>query len=366
MKAECQSEKIKDAIVRAERITGKNLALPVLGSILCIASGKTLRFRATNLNLGVEIEVPAKIEKEGVVAVKGSILAGFFSTLTKNEPVTIVGNGENLTLTTKTSTVVLKTYNHDDFPTIPMVDDGESFSIPTKVLFDGIKSVSYSASFSDIKPEIASVYIYNEGEFLVFVATDSFRLAEKKIKVKGLPDHISILLPYKNIVEVLRVIPEENDTLTIHCTKNQIGITGDGFYITSRVIDGVFPDYRQIIPKDAVTTISVLKQELIQALKVSNVFSDKFNQISLQARPRDKFITLHAQNADIGETTAKVEATIEGESIEMHFNYRYFVECFQSITKESIELKAHGEGRAMIITGVNDASFLYLVMPMNR
>jgi DNA polymerase-3 subunit beta len=365
MKAECQGEKIKDAIIRADRITGKNLALPILGSILCIASGKTIKLRATNLSLGLEIEIPAKIEKEGVCAVKGLILSAFFSTLSKNEPVSFVGDGDTLTITTKTNKVVLKTQNHEDFPTIPFVE-GEEIVLPQKTFTEGIKSVSYSASFSDIKPEISSVYIYSEGEFLIFVATDSFRLAEKRFKVKGIPEGISLIIPYKNVIELLRVLPEDNDELLLKFSKNQLALVLGGIYITSRIIDGVFPDYKQIIPKEPTTTVTVLKQEILQALKVSNVFSDKFNQITLTARPKDKYIALFAKNNDIGETTARIEGIVNGNSIEMNFNYKYFFECFQSIIKESVELRAHGEGKAMIITGVNDASFLYLIMPMNR
>ena len=365
MKVECQSEKIKEAVLKAERVTGKNLALPVLGSILCVASGKSLKLRSTNLSLGLEIEIPAKIEKEGVLAVKGSTLAGFFSTLNKNETISLEQENETLLIKSKNSKVVLNTQNYDDFPTIPPIS-GKEVTIMSKTFLEGIKSVYFSASYSDIKPEINSVYLYSENGYLIFVSTDSFRLAEKRVKVKDIPDNVSIIIPLKNIIEILRVVPDENEELKIIMSKNQIAIVSVGFYLSSHVIDGIFPDYKQIIPKEITTTITSLKADVLQALKVSNVFSDKFNQITLLANPQKKLMSVYAKNSEVGETTSQINSTMTGEKIEMNFNFKYFFECFQSINKESIQIKSAGANKPLIIGGIGDNSFLYLVMPMNK
>jgi len=365
MKAECQGEKIKEAISKAERITGKNLALPVLSSILCIATEKSLKFRSTNLSLGIEIEIPAKISKEGAVAITGSTLASFFSSFQKNESVTLEQKDDTLFVTTKNNKVVFKTQNYDDFPNIPEIN-GKEFIIPAKSFGDGLKSVSFSASFSDIKPEISSVYIYSDNGYLIFVSTDSFRLAEKRIKIKDIPDAISILIPLKNVIEILRVLPDENSDLTVKISKNQISLISNGFYLTSHIIDGVFPDYKQIIPKESTTTITALRSDLLQALKISNIFSDKFNQITFLANPLKKLTSIYAKNSDIGENTTNINANLTGEKIEMNFNFKYFFECFQVINKESVQIKSFGANKPLIITGVGDNSFLYLVMPMNR
>ncbi len=365
MKLECGSEKLKKGISLAEKITGKNLTLPVLSSVLFIASENSLKLRATNLSLGVEIEIPAKVEKEGMVAISGSVLSGIFSNITQNENVNFESEEGNLLVETKKSKIKLKGQPYDDFPTIPRVQ-GEEFEVDSKKLIEGIKSVYYSSSVSDIKPEISSVYIYSDEENLIFVSTDSFRLAEKKVKVKGVLEISGILIPYKNISEILRFFGESEEKIKVCFNKNQISFSTEGVYLTSRIIDGIFPDYRQIIPKELKTEAVVLRQDLLNALKLSNVFSDKFSQINLSIKPKEKLFELSSQNNDVGENKTRLDAAVKGEDLDISFNYKYFLDCFQSINSDSVVIKINQASKPMIVSGNGDSSFTYLIMPMNR
>ncbi len=364
MKVECSIEKIREAIISADRITGKNLTLPILGAILIIAEGKTIKIRATNLSLGIEIEVPAKIDQEGVVAIKSDIISTVFGSI-QNGMVSFHMDGDMFCITTKQNTISVKTLPSDDFPTIPVVS-GESFSIQGKKFIEGIRAVAYSAAVSDIKPEISSVYIYPDQESLVFVATDSFRLAEKKITVKKVPEFSGILIPFKNISEIVRIIGEYNDDIAICFSKNQMSILYESVYITSRLIDGIFPDYKQIIPKEFTTTITVLKSELVQALKVSNIFSDKFNQITLSIDPVKKHCGIYSKNVDIGENNTTLDTALSGLPIDVSLNHRYMVDCFQSIHTDSVTLSFTLPNKPVVLEGVSDKTFMYLIMPMNR
>ncbi len=365
MKIECSINKIKNALISVERVTGKNLTLPVLGSVLWVASGKTLKLRATNLNIGIEIEIPAKVEKEGVVAVRGDILSSLFNILQGDLNVNFELINGNLLVKTNTSTIILKTIPNEDFPTIPQIE-GDAIKIPAHKFIEGIKSVYYSASISEIKPEIGSVYIYPEDDMLVFVSTDSFRLAEKKIKIKQKLSFEGLLIPFKNTVEIVKIFDNIDGDLNLKIQKNQISITIDNIYFTSRVVDGVFPDYKQIIPKNPTTNIIVLKQDLISSLKISNIFSDKFNQIGLIVKPSEKFFEIESKNSDIGENNTTIEAVLKGEPVSANFNYKYILDCFQSISGDSLSIELNGNNKPMIIKGVGDPSFMYLVMPMNR
>ena len=365
MKLECQIEKIKNALITVERITGKNLTLPVLGSVLWVATEKTLKLRATNLNIGIEVEIPAKIEKEGVVAIRGDILSSLFSVIQNDSMVSFELINNNLSVKTKNSTILLKSISHEDFPTIPIVE-GEELIIPAKKFIEGIRSVYYSASISEIKPEIGSVYIYPEDDMLVFVSTDSFRLAEKKVKIKQKLTFGGILIPFKNTVEILKVFENSDEDLKITLQKNQISFSTSNIYLTSRVVDGSFPDYKQIIPKVSTTNAVVLKQDFISSLKISNVFSDKFNQVTFNIKPKDKFFEIESKNIDTGENTTFVSAALSGEDVSANFNYKYILDCFQSVGGDSLNLDLNGNNKPMIIKAIGDASFMYLIMPMNR
>lgn len=365
MKIECSIDKIKNALTTVSRLTGKNLTLPVLSSVLWSVENNNLILRATNLNIGIEIKIKTKTEESGVFAVKNEILFNFFQNIPNEQNVVFENSGDSLKIKTKTNSTIIKTTPHEDFPTIPKVV-GDSFLINSQRFIDGLKSVYYSSSISEIKPEIGSVYIYPQDDTLVYVATDTFRLAEKRIKIKQNLVFDGVLIPYKNITEIIKVFDSLDGDLKITLQKNQISIESDGIYLTSRVVDGVFPDYKQIIPKESKTEIVVLKQDLIQALKISNVFSDKFNQISFCVKTKENVFKIDSKNIDTGENSSYITSTIKGEDVDVFFNYKYVIDCFQSTTADSLILKLDGPNKPMIIKQVGDQSFLYLVMPMNK
>ncbi|NVN96648.1 DNA polymerase III subunit beta [Candidatus Nomurabacteria bacterium] len=365
MKLECSIEKIKNALMTVDRITGKNLTLPVLGSVLWVATGKTLKLRATNLNIGIEVEIPVKIEKEGVVAIRSDILSSLFSILSGDSIVSFEMVNDNLSVKTKTNTIILKSIPSDDFPTIPVIE-GEVLNISAKKFLEGVKSVYYSASVSEVKPEIGSVYIYPEEDLLVFAATDSFRLAEKKVKIKQKLSFGGILIPFKNTLEIIKVFDGIDEDIKITLQKNQISFFTSNIYLTTRVVDGAFPDYKQIVPKNSTTEAILLKQDFISSLKISNIFSDKFNNVTFNVKPEEKVFEIEAKNTDIGENITLIAGALTGENITLNFNYKYIIDCFLSINTDSVVLMFNGNNRPMIIKPIGDSSFMYLVMPMNR
>ena len=366
MKAECLKEKFCQAVSKVEKITGKNMTLPILACILIEAKGNFLILKATNLDLGIEIKIPAKIQTDGVVAVPGAILNGFLSNLFGNNNLTLEEKDGNLSIVCANSQTTIKSFSIDDFPTIPKVKEGKIYELNSQDLVKGLKSVWYSASLSSIKPELSSVYIHSKEDGLVFVATDSFRLAEKVVKFKKNSEFEQILIPFKNVVDLLKIISDEKDSLAINFTKNQLSFEYKDIYIVSRIIDGVFPDYQQIIAKDFKTEVILLKQDFINILKLSNIFADNFNQINIKISPKNKVVEIKSKNANVGENVNRLSASVTGEEIEINFNHKYIIDCFQSIEADSITLSFNGLNKPMVIRGVGDKTFTYLVMPMNR
>lgn len=366
MKAKCIREKLQTAVAQVEKVAGKNLSLPVLNSILLEAAGSSISLRATNLNVGVEITIPAKIESAGSVAVKGSLLNTFLSQMKKDDTVELESSEGNITITTESSSTLLKSYSTEDFPTLPKIESKTRFSLPVEVLLEGVKAVAYSAAVSDIKPEISSVYIYQSENELVFVATDSFRLAEKKVKIKNIPEFEGVLVPIKNIQDVVRVLGGESGDIEIVIGENQIVFLSESLYITSRLIDGVFPDYQQIVPKEFSTEVTVLTEDIAQAIRVVDIFSDKFNQVDISVSGELKKCILSSRNEEVGQNQTALQVAIDGEDIETSINHKYLNDVFQSINTDSLTLFFVAPSKPLVVKGVNDTSFMYLIMPMNR
>lgn len=365
MNITCTTEKLKNAVSLAERMTGKALTLPTLHAILLIASGNSIKIRSTNLALGVEIEIPATVEEEGSVLIKGEVLASVCNHLSDASEVRLTLENDNLTIQTPQHMTVIKSLPADEFPTLPVVE-GEQIELKTSILQEGIRSVYFCAAMTDIKPEIASIFIYSDENNICFVATDSFRLAEKKIVVKGIPEISKILIPFKNIADILRVLDVAPETIRITYSRNQIAFFANGLYLTSRLIDGGFPPYQLIIPKETTTKVVLLKQELLNTLRLSTIFADKFFQVSFAIPEDKKNITLSSKNSDVGSSVSIVDAAVEGEPIEVDFNLKYFLDVFQALSGDSVAISFTQPNKPIVVKSVSDNSFLYLLMPTNR
>ncbi len=364
MKFECNKEKLQELVVKIEKTTSRNATLPILSCILLVVKDKTLTLKATNLEVGSELILPVRVEKEGVVAVSGSLFSQILSSLKTNKNLTIEEKDGGVEIKTIETTVFLKTNPYEEFPLIPRIEADKKIVIKVKDIILGIKSVVYSASLSTIKPELGSIYIYQETNTLIFVATDSFRLAEKKIVVKNIEQFPSILIPYKNALEIVRLFEGVDEEVEFLITKNQISLEHQHIFITSRVVDGVFPDYTQIIPKENIATALVLKQDIINGIKSLSVFSDKFNQIIFTLTKEG--IVLETKNNDIGEGKTVVVGKVTGEMVKVKFNQKYITDAFSTLTDESILLSFSEERKPLVIEGASNKSFKYLVMPMNN
>ena len=187
------------------------------------------------------------------MAVEAQILNQLLNSLTKDEKIILESVNDNISINTNKTTTLLKSQESEDFPKIPRIIDGYNLSLPLLSFILAVKSVIYASSISDIKPEISSVYIYQTNGYLYFVATDSFRLAEKRIVWQGNDNFLPLIIPFKNINNIIRILDQEDGDLEIQATENQISFITNNFYLTSRVINSIFPDYRQIIPKESKT-----------------------------------------------------------------------------------------------------------------
>jgi len=364
MKISCILENLKNAVALAERSSAKNQSLPVLNSIYLNGENGKVTLRSTNLETALEINLPAKIEESGSIVVSAKVLNSFLSNI-KGDKVILQNQKDNLLVKTDNSKTVLRGYPKDEFPLFPKVDKGVSFSLSPEELINIIESVAPAASLSDIKPELSSLFFRLFKNTLKVAATDSFRLAEKTIMSKNFnsDSSVSILVPSRAAEEIARIF-KNDQYLTISFNKNQISIESDSTKFITRLVEGVFPDYEQIIPKSFDTEAIVKKEEILHQLKLSSVFTGRLNDISFFINPKEGKILLSVSNPDIGEHSSSLDAKIQGEEVELKFNWRYLMDGISCVNSEYVVLSLNNNQSPMLIKGKGDAAFLYLAMPM--
>jgi DNA polymerase-3 subunit beta len=365
MKFDCGIEQLSSAVSLTNRFVERRANLPVLGSILLVAENNRLILRATNLECGVEVTVQAKVSEEGIAAVPGGTLSGFLGNA-KGKSVSGHLSGGVLKLETERASASIKTTAHEDFPILPQVAASSSFSAKTSDLARAMRSVAYCASTSAIKPELQSILIYSEAGRLFAVATDSFRLAEKTVPLRSKGEVPQLLIPARNAMELYKILETSNNDAEVYYNEHQVSTHIGPIYYTSRLLDGAFPNYRQILPKSFSTEAVVLREDMSQTLKSLSIFADKSSQVSFSVDPKSKTVVFSSRNPDVGEQISTLRATISGEAVSMNFNGRYLADSLQAITGESVRLHTNGPGKPLLVKDASDDSFFYLAMPMNR
>ncbi len=364
MKITINQQKLIHTLELVTRVSIKHVTLPVLQCVLITVKEGIVTFKATNLEISIEVTVEAQVEMDGVVAVSATTLLQSVQYITKKDIILSVTDGV-VSVDSGSGKTTINTILYDEFPSISKLNTPGT-EIQKNLFSLGIKTVAFAASQSSIKPELGSVYIQQKKEHsLTFVATDSFRLMEKTVPQKNFILDQTLLIPQKNAVELAKIcdLLESNPTLSI--TENQCALSfSEGVYITSRLISGSFPDYEQIIPKEYVTHTTVLKNDLLQAFKKTHVFLNKFMQVTLKIAQMD--ITISSQNGEVGTTTDMVKVQTTGSDLVLNFNQQYLIDPLTHISDESVIMHFAGIGRPLVIQGVSDTTLRYLVMPMNK
>lgn len=349
----------------AERITGKKESLPILSCIL-IDANKDVSLKATNLEAGIEVSVPGDVVEKGVVAVPAAILSQTMRSL-GGDKVTFSTDEGNLLVESRGSKTLIKAVPHEEFPTLSGSAAKGDIAILRERLIQGIQSVSYAASPSMIRPDLGSVYISIQEGSMVCVATDSFRLAEKTVADTGTKKTAELLIPLKHALELVHVLERLDDEhVTLSSDDAQLMLLGSGVRFVSRVVDATFPNYKEIIPKKFTSEATMLKSDLGEMLRKARVFSGNEMHVGIHVYPKKKIFSATARSADVGEMSDTIDAALSGEDLDINFHIGYLADCLTSIQSDSVVLGFSGPARPLVIRGVSDPTYTYLVMPLNR
>lgn len=365
MKITTTKEKILNAVLLAERIVGKKESLPVLSCVL-LSVERDLSVSATNLEAGVEIVVPCEVEDRGIVAVSASVLSQTLRSIS-GEKITLRIEEGNLVVESRGTKTLIKAVSHEEFPALSVTKGTHGIRISRGELMRGIQSVSYSASPSMIRPELGSVYVSIKPGSLVCVATDSFRLAEKTISGVVGKQSIELLIPLKHALELTHILERiGGEEVDIAADESQMSVSAGSVRYLSRIIDGTFPNYKEILPKKFSTEAVVLKNDFAEMLRKARVFSGNDQHVGLHVYPKKKIFSATARSADVGEMSDSIDAALTGEDLDINFHIGYLADCLSTIESDSVTLNFSGAGKPLVVSGVSDPSFIYLVMPLNR
>ena len=375
MKIEVSFDKLKNVVgkaVNAVMKVGQNAALK---GVYFEAGGENvnnLLIRSTNIDIGFETTILCKVEREGKFLISGEVLGRLLTTVnTRIEDVCILDFTNNvLNVKIGKHEFSLKTLSFESFPNLPKVE-GVEIVLDKNVFLGGLRSVVYSVAKSEIKPEISGVYVkmgIGNANEIVFVATDAYRLAEKKYILETELPELSFILPEKNIKELLKIFGEdvgnEGKKITLTISKNSVQMQIDNLFVVTRLIEGNFPNYTQIIPTTPVSFSVYLKEDFIKSLRLVSFFTEKTNQILLNVTEVGSEI--EASSQEVGNTKEFISSTLKGEVFSMKINAKYLEEFLQNLTDQSIVVKYTAQNKAIIVQGLQDANYTYLLMPSYR
>ncbi len=373
MKAITLKENFKKGLSTVERLVGKNLTLPILNNVLLKADKNFLILMATNLEIGVKYWILSKIEKEGSIVIPTKILSSFISNI-NDEKISITLKDKKIYLDAKNNKTFIKGLDPEEFPIIPDSETKEFIEIDAKMFCDAISGIfGFCSQNQSRRPEITGVYVNIKKDSMDVVSTDSYRLGEKNISLKNpVNNEFSFILPQKTAQEIVSIFSLE-DTLRIYYSPNHIlfesmlmEVKSPKIHLNSTLIQGEYPNYRDIIPKNFKTKVILDKDEFLSQIKTTGIFTDKNNELKLDIDSKKKGVSIFAQNADIGENESFIESSIEGEDVEVCFNYRFLVEGLSVIKSKKISFELNGGDGPSIIRPIGDNSFIYLLMPIKN
>ena len=379
MKLECLQENLAEGLNVVGRVVPTKSTLPVLSNVLLTTRDGELQLTANNLELSVAHRVPAAVSREGEITLPARLLSDYVALLDHGQKV-------ELELNPKTHKVHLACGRYEanvagidaeDFPPIPAVSGGPSFSIPAGLLKEAINEVVFAAAPDDTRPVLAGVLLKMGGGSLTLAAADGFRLAVRTVELPEAGPDLQMIVPAKTLSEVARLLTDNaDDAVAINTTPNgnQIYFAFGKTEITSRLIEGQFPDYQRIIPPDAKTKVKVSTVDFLRATRAAQVFArDNSMIVRLECTPpKDSAelalgsILVKSTSAEMGDNEGNLDATVDGDDTQIAFNGRYLRDALEAIDTPEVLLQITGPSSPGIIKPAGESNgYLHVIMPMH-
>lgn len=364
MNISCTTENLKKGLAIVSHIVGKNQNLPILNNVLLSCEDGVLTLATTNLEIGIQTQVRGKVGKAGNVTIPARLLTDYINNLTA-DTVELNTKGLQLTVIAKGSKTTIKGVDAAEFPLLPGIEATQAFSLSVGLLKTALKQTVFAASRDSARPELGNVLTKVQNNSLTLAATDSYRLAEKQIPVQTAGE-FQVLVPQNTLLEAQRVFGESTDEqVNVEVNDNQIKISNTSTFLISRISEGQFPDYRQIIPESSNTTATVGIQALTQAVRATSIFCRQgIDDIKLYFA--NNKLTISALNDQVGESEVVVDVELSGEESEIVFNYHYLLDVLAVIQGSEVLVGVSDSSLPGVVKPKSGSDYVYVIMPIKQ
>lgn len=368
MKLICTQENLSFGLNLVSHIASRSTNLPILNNVLLKAEKTELKLITTNLEMGIKLSVRGKINQEGSFTVQAKLLTDYISLLPK-ENINLELEDNNLNIKCQNFQTQIKGLEATEFPLLPEIEKKNKITLKINDLKPTLNRVAFCAALDESRPEISGVLFKIEDKYLIIAATDSYRLAEKRIEIlESKINNSQFIIPLKTIQELQRILFSQQDKeLNIYFNDNQVLFEIDNIELISRLIEGQYPDYQQIIPQNHKTKIKIKTAEFLQAVKTASLFCKPgINDVKITLIPSKNEIVVIASNANLGENITNLPVEIEGEENEIVFNYRFLIDGLNNVNQDQLNMEITNNSTPGLFQPVGEEGYLYIIMPIRQ
>jgi len=360
-------EKLKEGLDAVSRAGGETSQLPVLKNVLLETKKNKLELTATNLELAITYSVLGKVIEDGKTTVSSALFQGLINAL-QSERINMNAKNNILEIKADNYKAKINGTSSEEFPIIPKIKNKTRFiEMESGLLKEVLSQVAAATQFSEIRPELNTVFFSYKTDSLIFAATDSFRLAEKTISEKQFKSTFeagfTCLLPLKTVNELIRILKDEG-AVKIYKDENQVLLETEQWECISRLSEGIFPDYKQIIPKKFTSEIVLEKAEFGNAVRLTSVLSSRINEVVIKLHEGQKAIEIFSAGESSGENDYLLSAKITGKFKPISFNWKYLTDGLKALKTNEVHLGLNEDNKPCELRSPNDPSFFYILMPI--
>jgi DNA polymerase-3 subunit beta len=361
MKLQVTQENLNRALGTVARVANTRNALPILANILLKTVNNRLSIAATNLDIAITDYIGAKVSQEGSITIPARLMQDFVSSLP----------GGVIDLELEDSKLHIKTEHYkstingipaDDFPVMPDIEGGISWTVPGPALKKALQQVAFAASNDESRPVLTGVYLHTLEGRLFMAATDSYRLAEKDLGPNS--ETFQLLIPVGAMQDLLRIVSDYTESVSVTHDDQQILFRVGDVDLVARLIEGKYPDYRKLIPASFNTTALVKRADFVNVTKVSSLFArESAGSVTINVDDTSQELSIHAIASQLGENDAAAKAEVTGGG-NITLNSRYLLDALQSFGGESVQFCFNGKLEATLLQDLTVDDYIHIIMPL--